>query len=273
MFVAVAFSGYGTGDRVMSSPDGITWTTRTSAADNNWKSVTYGAGLFVAVAFSGVGNRVMTSPDGITWTIRASAADNSWNSVTYGAGLFVAIAGSGSIDGVMTSPDGITWTIRTSVAADINFVSVTHIAPPSLPTRRLAQVPISDSYFIRFIGLSEHDETWEFCGVSGIVGEQLEFTYGYVVGEPRAVCLPVAKTSSSEQCYSATAPVVSGPEAAEDVTLNEEVEVLSNDIQLTNVLNYFGFLICFVALMVWRLKRSKSVEFESLPMESAHSQL
>jgi hypothetical protein len=32
----------------MTSPDGITWTTRTSAADNNWMSVTYGNGLFVA---------------------------------------------------------------------------------------------------------------------------------------------------------------------------------------------------------------------------------
>jgi hypothetical protein len=46
----------------MTSPDGITWTSRSSAADLVWKSVTYGNGLFVAVAFSGTGNRVMTSP-------------------------------------------------------------------------------------------------------------------------------------------------------------------------------------------------------------------
>ncbi len=38
------------------------WTARTSAADNDWQSVTYGNGLFVAVASSGTGNRVMTSP-------------------------------------------------------------------------------------------------------------------------------------------------------------------------------------------------------------------
>ena len=47
---------------------GDTWTARTSAADNNWIGVTFGNGLFVAVAWSGTGNRVMTSPDGITWT-------------------------------------------------------------------------------------------------------------------------------------------------------------------------------------------------------------
>ena len=40
---------------------GETWTSRTSAADNSWFSVTYGNGLFVAVSLSGVGNRVMTS--------------------------------------------------------------------------------------------------------------------------------------------------------------------------------------------------------------------
>ena len=86
------------GDRLLS------WTVRASAADNNWLGVTYGNGLFVAVADSGTGNRVMTSPDGITWTIRASAADNGWFGVTYGNGLFVAVATSGTGNRVMTSP-------------------------------------------------------------------------------------------------------------------------------------------------------------------------
>jgi hypothetical protein len=45
----------------MTSPDGINWTIRTSPADINWNSVTYGNGLFVAVASTGTGNRVMTS--------------------------------------------------------------------------------------------------------------------------------------------------------------------------------------------------------------------
>ena len=85
---------------------GKTWTIRTSAADNSWLSVTYGNGLFVAVAIDGVGNRVMTSPDGITWTIRTSAADNSWYGVTYGNGLFVVVANTGTGNRVMTSGTG-----------------------------------------------------------------------------------------------------------------------------------------------------------------------
>jgi len=54
-------SNSGTGNRVMTSPDGINWTIRSSAADNDWRSVCYGNGLFVAVSTTGTGNRVMTS--------------------------------------------------------------------------------------------------------------------------------------------------------------------------------------------------------------------
>jgi hypothetical protein len=123
--IFVAVSSTGTGDRVMTSPDGITWTSRTSALDNEWTSVTYGNGKFVAVAQSGTGDRVMTSLDGITWTSRTSAADNDWRSVAYGNGLFVAVANNGFGNRVMTSPDGITWTSRTS-AANNSWQSVTY---------------------------------------------------------------------------------------------------------------------------------------------------
>ena len=51
----------------MTSPDGITWTARAATEANQWTSVIYGKGLFVAIAYDGT-NRVMTSPDGITWT-------------------------------------------------------------------------------------------------------------------------------------------------------------------------------------------------------------
>jgi len=122
LFVAVSNSG--TGNRVMTSPDGIIWTSRTSASDNNWSSVTFGNNLFVAVSNSGVGNRVMTSPDGVIWTSRTSASDNNWSSVTFGNNLFVAVSNSGVGNRVMTSPDGVIWTSRTS-ASDNNWSSVT----------------------------------------------------------------------------------------------------------------------------------------------------
>ncbi|MEM9963791.1 MAG: DUF2793 domain-containing protein [Asticcacaulis sp.] len=60
-FCAVATSG--TGNRVMTSSEGIDWVVRVSAADNGWDSVCWSSelGLFCAVGWSGTGNRVMTS--------------------------------------------------------------------------------------------------------------------------------------------------------------------------------------------------------------------
>lgn len=124
LFAAVAASG--TGNRVATSPDGISWTTRTSAADNEWRGLCWSPelSLFVAVSqtatpLSTSDNRVMTSPDGIVWTSQSSPAGarNSWQSVAWSASLslFVAVASSGSHSTkfVMTSPDGIVWTERT----------------------------------------------------------------------------------------------------------------------------------------------------------------
>ena len=95
---------------------GVNWTARAAAETNQWQSITYGNGLFVAVSNSGV-NRVMTSPDGITWTARAAIDLFAWNSVVYGNGIFVALASSGA-NRVMTSPDGITWTARSAAEAN-----------------------------------------------------------------------------------------------------------------------------------------------------------
>jgi len=114
------------GMHAASASTGITWTSRTSASDNDWGwGVTYGNGTFVAVSDSGSGNRVMTSPDGITWTSRTSASDNDWYGVTYGNGLFVAVSYGGSGNRVMTSPDGVTWTSHTS-ASDNRWWGVTY---------------------------------------------------------------------------------------------------------------------------------------------------
>lgn len=102
---------------------GTNWVSRTSAADNNWNSVCFGNGLYVAVGWSGTGNRCMTSPDGTTWTTRTTPVDNNWQTVGYGNGLFVALATTGTGNRAMSSPDGITWTIR-SIAVDVFWNSV-----------------------------------------------------------------------------------------------------------------------------------------------------
>lgn len=118
IFVAVGAGG-GTEARVMTSPDGITWTPRTAAEATGWQSLSFGAGLFVAVANTGT-NRVMTSPDGITWTARTAASALAWASIDFSESLelFVAVAADGVTSSIMTSPDGITWTTRTAPTTD-----------------------------------------------------------------------------------------------------------------------------------------------------------
>jgi hypothetical protein len=95
------------------------WIPRYTPNDYSWNSVTYGNGLFVAVAYDGGVNGIMTSPDGVTWTTRVNPAPAAlWWSVTYGGSLFVAVAVNNAYTAqtVMTSPDGILWTLRVGTA-------------------------------------------------------------------------------------------------------------------------------------------------------------
>lgn len=104
---------------------GVDWVTQASPL-NQWTSVVYGNGVFVAIGKNTTANDVMTSPDGITWTSRTTPTGKSWMEVTYGNGLFVAVADGGTAGNrVMTSPDGITWTLRTT-PADSNWTSIVY---------------------------------------------------------------------------------------------------------------------------------------------------
>jgi len=123
LFVAISRTDVGTNNRVMTSPDGINWTVRTSAEANSWQNITYGNGLFVAVASDGT-HRVMTSPNGITWTARTAAAAYGWYNVIYGNDTFVAT----NIDHqyTMYSSDGITWTLSNIIPETCQFYGLTY---------------------------------------------------------------------------------------------------------------------------------------------------
>ena len=112
LFVNVANSG-GSGI-VFTSPDGFVWTSRTAASNDTWSAITYGNGLFVAVAISySGGGGIMTSPDGITWTLRVGVGPGGFTGVAYGNGIFVATK-TGSPGTMVISYDGITWSDLTT---------------------------------------------------------------------------------------------------------------------------------------------------------------
>lgn len=98
-------------NNVMTSPDGVTWTTRPHPLSTTlFKKIAYGNGQFVAVGNYGVeGDPVaMTSSDGITWVLRATPIDNAPNDVAFGNGIFVTISAT-AYQRSMTSTYGATW--------------------------------------------------------------------------------------------------------------------------------------------------------------------
>jgi hypothetical protein len=99
------FVAVGNGGTILTSPDGVSWTQRTSGTSNSLSGVTYRNGTFVAV---GLGGTILTSPDGVTWTQRTSGTRNWLSGVTYGNGPSWRW-GDGPI---LTSPDGVNWTAR-----------------------------------------------------------------------------------------------------------------------------------------------------------------
>lgn len=105
-----------------SCAGGESWTAMAAPESNMWNAVTYGNGLFVAVAYNGGINRIMTSPDGVSWTARAPPESSAWNSVTYGGGIFVAVG----LNHIMTSSDGVNWTPRVSPGSNITWYGVTY---------------------------------------------------------------------------------------------------------------------------------------------------
>ena len=109
-------------DKGAYSTDGITWTEMGLPASQQWQSVTYGNGKFVAVVW-GSGNGAY-STDGINWTSTTMPASRNWSSVTYGNDKFVAIATSSTDKGAY-SADGINW-VEMTLPASRDWSSVTY---------------------------------------------------------------------------------------------------------------------------------------------------
>jgi hypothetical protein len=98
----------GTSANAYTSPDGVTWTTRTGVLPSvAWLSIAYNNGLFCAVSSLGV---VYSSPDGITWTSRMSAPSGT---MTVGPTKITALGASGFFFsctlGNFYSANGTTW--------------------------------------------------------------------------------------------------------------------------------------------------------------------
>jgi hypothetical protein len=120
LFVAVGSKG-----RIVTSPDGTTWTPRSSGVDVGLESVAFGGSRFVAVGSAGT---VLGSRDGLTWAPVASlpAETIMWH-VLFTGDRFVAVGGGVSTGAVsLTSSDGERWFEIPSPPSSYTFRGVAH---------------------------------------------------------------------------------------------------------------------------------------------------
>jgi hypothetical protein len=94
--------------KVLTSSDGLTWSSQTVAAGTWLVSITYGNGTWVAVGANGT---ILLSSDLENWINAKSVTTNKLNGVAYTGTTFIAVGDAGTI---ITSPDAQTWTVRSS---------------------------------------------------------------------------------------------------------------------------------------------------------------
>ena len=122
LFCAVSGNGTSTGnDTVMTSDDGINWTTQLSSFSVPQKVCwSPELGIFCAIGEgSGPVNKVITSSDGITWnpqTLSQTGRTIVWSPQL---GIFCGLDQNNSV----TSPDGVNWTIHPNFAGNLGLLT------------------------------------------------------------------------------------------------------------------------------------------------------
>lgn|GEM_PF-1671819 len=206
------FVTVGDGGAVLTSPDGVTWTERSSGTDLTLQSVAHGAGRFVAVGGDSIRSSrwvVLSSPNGVDWHQEASGADLMLYDVTFGGGRFLAVgarlAACGEAGGlVLTSADGSDWqeAARQGVPPllSVAYGNGQYVAAgpcgPSIVTSAdgaawNTTVDVPSSIWIRravaygnglFVSISQHNLILQSTdGVNWIEHRPEEFAYRYVV--------------------------------------------------------------------------------------------
>jgi len=117
-FVAVGAMNFMTGEAVIvTSPDGINWTSRTSGVAGGLVDITWGGSQFVAIDINGSS---ATSPDGINWTVHPAPELAGMSKITSDGTQFVAVGLMGSI---ATSSDGAVWA-QTISGAHVDLLGI-----------------------------------------------------------------------------------------------------------------------------------------------------
>jgi hypothetical protein len=111
------------------------WERQQAAPTTEFTSITYGNGIYVAVATKGYNDfYVYMSPDGQNWTSSgfslgpsSVAARGAWQSITFGGNRFLALRNDDYPMG-MRSNDGVAWipTVSETIAYNKKWTAVTY---------------------------------------------------------------------------------------------------------------------------------------------------
>ena len=116
LFVCVGSVG-----RILTSPDGTTWTEQTSGVNVTLECIIYKNGLFVVAGASGT---ILTSPDGITWTQQTSGVSSALEGISFAENteLFVVVGRYSNV--ILTSADGVNW-VKRAESLSVGGVAIT----------------------------------------------------------------------------------------------------------------------------------------------------
>lgn len=154
-------SGY-----IITSPDGINWTTRLGPdIFTSFKCAHYANGLWVVGGSSGgINPRIYTSPDGITWTQRFISNVSEILGVTYGNGIWVCVGYRSELPEkpkIFKSTDAITWT---ETSPPLSYISAENIYDVAFGNDRFVLVgKVQDSRF-GLLAVSSDGTNWTIKG-------------------------------------------------------------------------------------------------------------
>jgi hypothetical protein len=125
-FVAISTSG--STDAAYSTNGGVTWTSATLPTPANWIDVTFGNGVFVAIATGGTATAYST--DGITWVAGgALPSSTTWTKISSGlvgtSTYFVAIASGGTVN-AYSADNGLSWIAGGALPGSVSWSGIAY---------------------------------------------------------------------------------------------------------------------------------------------------
>ena len=101
---------------IMTSPDGLTWTSRNSPTSKNLMELFWDGHQYLAGGDAGT---IVSSPEGIEWTSRDSGSGINFYSFGYSGARYVAVGN----DGIRISSDSVSWTAPANAPTSVPFTA------------------------------------------------------------------------------------------------------------------------------------------------------